>query len=222
MQAGVNPWFLFLFPEPFAKHKQYDTAIDLLDTVVRAKNERIDGNLREYRFRVQRDGKGGANRWFRAEVVGSASTSWVGQKAFDMHEFELLWLLPDSDSHWLLRAQAAAFEGGTDETRRQALAAHFREAKTSRTDALDGLFLLGLETEDHLFESATDAGRRCDVAFVLGLRAVGEKRLEDACDWLRVCQRTGSSARPSYKGADGLLKFWDVRRFGRRGGRDIP
>ena len=222
IRAGVNPWFLFLFPEPFAKHKQYDIAIDLMDTLVRDKDERIDGNLREYRFRVMRDGKEGANRWFRAEVAGSKSASWVGQKAFDVHEFELLWLLPDSDSHWLLRAQAAAYEGGPEETRRQALAAHFQDPKTPRTDALDGLFLLGLETEEHLFESATDAGRRCDVAFVLGLKAVGEQRLDDACDWLRVCQKTGSSARPSYKGAEGLLKFWDVRRFGRHGGRDIP
>ncbi|MCM3875446.1 MAG: hypothetical protein NEA02_03405 [Thermoanaerobaculia bacterium] len=222
MRAGVNPWFLFSFAEPFAKHKQYDTAIDLLEAVVRAKNERIDGNLREYRIRVKRDGHEGANRWFRSEVAGSASASWVGQKAFDVHEFELLWLVPDSDSHWLLRAQAAAFEGGAEETRKQALVAHFRDPKTPSTEALDGLFLIGLETEEHLFESATNAARRCDVAFVLGLKAVGEKRLEDACDWLRVCQKTGSSARPSYKGADGLLKFWDVRRFGRRGGRDIP
>jgi hypothetical protein len=60
------------------------------------------------------------------------------------------------------------------------------------------------------------------VAFVLGLKAVGEKRLENACDWLRVCQKTGSSARPSYKGAVGLLAYWDVRRFGRHGGLDIP
>ncbi len=216
MRAGVNPWFLFAFADPFARHKQYDVAIDLLGAVARAKNERIDGNLREYRYRVLRDGREGANRWFRAEVVGSASESWVGQKAFELHFFELLWLLPDSDSHWLLRAQAAAFEGGTDETRKQALTAHFRDPKTSPTDALDGLYLLGLETEDHLFESATNAARRCDVAFVLGLKAVGDKRFEEACDWLRVCQKTGSSARPSYKGADGLLKFWDTRRFGRR------
>jgi hypothetical protein len=82
-------------------------------------------------------------------------------------------------------------------------------------DALDGLFLLGLETEDHLFESATDAGRRCDVAFVLGLKAVGGKRLEEGCDWLRVSLQAGSSARPSYKNALGILEFWDVRRFGR-------
>jgi hypothetical protein len=222
MRAGVNPWFLFSFAEPFAKHKQYDTAIDLLDAVCRAKNERIDGNLREYRLRILRDGHEAANQWFRSEVAGSASASWVGQKAFDVHEFELLWLLPDSDSHWMLRAQAEAFQGGPDQARKEALVAHFRDPKTPPTDALDGLFLIGLETEDHLFESATDAARRCDVAFVLGLKAVGEKRLEDACDWLRVCQKTGSSARPSYKGADGLLKFWDVRRFGRRGGRDIP
>ncbi len=222
VRGGVNPWFLFTFADPFAAHKQYDTAIDLLEMVVRSKNERIDGNLREYRLRILRDGHEGANRWFSSEVARHASAYWVGQKAFDVHEFELLWLLPDSDANWMLRAQAAAFEGGAEEARGKLLAAHFRDPKTPRMDAIDGLFLLGLETEDHLFESAIDAGRRCDVAFVLGLKAVGEKRLQDACDWLRVCERTGSSARPTYKGADGLLKFWDVRRFGRRGGLDIP
>ncbi len=222
VRANVNPWFLFTLADRFAARKQYDIAIDLLHAVARSKNEGIDGNLREYRFRIQRDGHEGANRWFRSEVARSASASWVGQKAFDVHEFELLWLLPDSDEHWMLRAQAAAFEGGAAGERSAALVAHFRDPKTRPTDALDGLFLLGLETEDRLFESATSADRRCDVAFVLGLKAIGEKRLEDACDWLRVCQRIGSSARPSYKSAEGLLKYWDVRRFGRRGGRDIP
>ena len=216
MRAGVNPWFLFSFADPFAKEKQYDTAIELLEMVARSHNERIDGNLRLYRYRVRRDGREGANRWFQSEVVRSASASWVGQKAFDLHMFEILWLLPDSGEHWMLRAQAAAFEGGAAEDRTQALVAHFRDPKTRPMDAVDGLFLLGLETEDHLFESATDAGRRCDVAFVLGLKALGGKRLEEGCDWLRICLRAGSSARPSYKNALGLLQFWDVRRFGRR------
>lgn len=215
IRGGVNPWFLFTFADPFAAHKQYDTAIEFLEMVGRSKNERIDGNLRLYRFRVLRDGREGANRWFRSEVVGSTSASWVGQKAFDLHFFELLWLLPDSDAHWMLRAQAAALEGGSDEDQGRALVAHFRDPKTRPTDALDGLFLLGLETEDRLFDSATDAGRRCDVAFLLGLKAVGGKRLEEGCDWLRVSLRACSSARPSYKNALGILQFWDVRRFGR-------
>jgi tetratricopeptide (TPR) repeat protein len=215
MRAGVNPWFLFTFADPFAARKQYDTAIELLEAVSKSKNEGIDGNLRAYRYRALRDGREGANRWFKSEVVRSASASWVGQKAFDLHLFGLLWLLPDSDAHWMLRAQAAAFEGGAAEDRMQALVTHFRDPKTRPTDALDGLFLLGLETEDHLFESATDAGRRCDVAFLLGLKAVGGKRLEEGCDWLRVSLQAGSSARPSYKNALGILQFWDVRRFGR-------
>lgn len=220
IRGGVNPWFLFDFAAPFAAHKQYDTAIELLEMVARSKNERIDGYLREYRYRVQRDGPEGANRWFRAEVVGSASASWVGQKAFDVRLFELLWLLPDSGANWMLRAQAAAFSGGADEQHTRALVAHFGDPKTPKSDALDGLYLLGLETEDHLLESATDGGRRCDVAFVLGLRAAGEKRFEEGCDWLRVSLQTGSSARPSYKSALSLLQDWNVRRFGRRS--DVP
>jgi hypothetical protein len=222
IRAGVNPWFLFSFAEPFAKHKQYDTAIDLLGAVARAKNERIDGYLNEYRFRILRDGRKGANRWFRSEVAGSASASWVGETAFDQRKFELLWLLPDSDAVWMLRAEAAAFEGGPDEAEKQKLVEHFRNPKTPANDALDGLFLLGLETEDRLFESVTDARRRCDAAFLLGLKAVGEKRLEDACDWLRVCQKAGLAAWPRYKRAEALLRPWDVRRFGIRGVRDIP
>jgi tetratricopeptide (TPR) repeat protein len=222
IRAGVNPWFLFSFAEPFAKHRQYDVAIDLLGTVAKAKNELIDGYLKEYRFRVLRDGQEGANRWFRSEVAGSPKVSWVGETAFDMREFEVLWLLPDSDAVWMLRVQAATFEGGPDEARKQRLVEHFRNSKTPANDTLDGLFLLGLETEDHLFESVTNARRRCDAAFLLGLKAIGEKRLEDACDWLRVCQKAGLAAWPSYKHAGGLLRPWDIRRFGRRGGRDIP
>ncbi|MGZ6971305.1 MAG: tetratricopeptide repeat protein, partial [Thermoanaerobaculia bacterium] len=157
IRAGVNPWFLFSFADPFAKHKQYDTAIDLLAAVSKARNERIDGYLNEYRFRVLRDGREGASRWFRSEVAGSASASWVGETAFDQRKFELLWLLPDSDAVWMLRAEAATFEGGPDDAEKQKLVEHFRNPKTPPKDALDGLFLLGLETEEHLMESATDA-----------------------------------------------------------------
>ncbi len=221
MRAGVNPWFLFSFADPFAKHKQYDTAIDLLGAVARAKNERIDGYLNEYRFRVLRDGREGANRWFRSEVAESASASWVLDTAFDQRKFELLWLLPDSDAVWMLRAEAAAFGGGPDEAEKQKLVEHFRNPKTPANDALDGLFLLGLETEDRLFESATNARRRCDTAFLLGLKAVGEKRLDDACDWLRVCQRAGLAAWPRYKRAEALLRPWDTRRFGVREGQAV-
>ena len=177
--------------------------------------------MNEYRFRVLRDGREGASRWFRSEVAGSASASWVGETAFDQRKFELLWLLPDSDAVWMLRAEAATFEGGPDEAGKQKLVEHFRDPKTPASDALDGLFLLGLETEDRLFESVTDTRRRCDAAFLFGLKAVGEKRLEDACDWFRVCQKAGLAAWPSYKRAEGVLRPWDTRRFGVREGRAI-
>lgn len=222
IRAGVNPWFLFSFAEPFATHKQYDTAIALLDNVCKSKNERIDGYLWAYRFRKLGRGADAANEWFRSEVVRSKSASWVGDTAFDSREFELLWLLPASNEVWMLRAQAAAFEGGVEEARQKQLIEHFRDPKTPEPDALYGRYLLGLETDDRLFESATDARRRCDAAFLLGMRAVGEKRLEDACDWFRVCLKAGLAAWPSYKHAEACLKTWDTRRFGVRGGADIP
>ena len=84
-----------------------------------------------------------------------------------------------------------------------------------------GFDIAGMKSR-HRKKAETVAAGDTVLFYLVGLKAVGEKRLEDACDWLRVCQKTGSASRPSYKRADSILKNWEKRRFGVRGGRDIP
>ncbi len=213
-RAGVNPWFLFELASPFARDGRYDVAIALLDAVAASKGESLDGYLRAYQYREKQLGREAAVAWFRETVAPSRSAAWVGETAFDERAFELLWLLPDADRTWLLRAAAAAFEGGAPAARRAMLEAHFRDPKTPAADATDGLYLLGLVTEEKLLEGVADGPRRSDVAFLLGVRAAGEKRLVDASDWFRVCVRTEQRARPSFGRAREFLKRWDTKHFG--------
>ncbi len=222
IRAGVNPWYLFQFGYPFVRAGRQDVALALLDAVATAKNETIDGYLYAYRIRREWLGAEKAAEWFHEKVVPSKSASWVEEVAFDRREFELLWLLPDSDRIWLLRAEAAAFEGGPDAAHRQQLVDHFRNARTPPASALYGLYLLGLESDDRLFESASNPQTRCEVAYLMGLKAAGERRMVEAADWLRAALRTGAASAPDYKRSQELLGRWDTRRFGVRGGANLP
>ncbi len=221
LAAGASPWFLFEVASRFERAGVPETSIVLLDAISRAKNEGIDGYLRAYRFRRRAHGAESADTWFRKNVVTSRSASWVGTTAFDEREFDLLWLLPDDEKSWLLRAQAAAFEGRPEGSRLERLRAHFSDPAAPRLHAVDGRFLLGEATDADLLATATDASRRCEVAYLLGLKAAGEKKLEDASAWLRAAVRTEQMKTPAYNRAKEMLKRWDVRRFGVVGGAEI-
>jgi len=221
LRAGASPWFLFEVASRFERAGKPDTSIVLLDAISRAKNEGIDGYLRAYRFRRRAHGEESADRWFREKVVTSRSASWVGATAFDEREFDLLWLLPDDENSWLLRVQAAAFQGRPGGPRLERLRVHFSDPSVPRFPAVVGRYLLGEAPDGDLLATATDAARRCEVAYLLGLKAAGEKRLEDASAWLRAAVRTGQTSTPAHKRASEMLKRWDVRRFGVVGGVEI-
>ncbi len=222
VKAGVNPWFLFDMAPYFARKKQYEIASDLLEAVCKSKGETIDGHLLQYRYRKLDKGEEHAAAWFRKRVASSKSAEWVADIAFDEREFDVLWLLKDDGDLWFLRAAGAAFEGGAQGPRREKLEARLKDPKASPDEVLYGRFLLGLEPAEKLLAAATDGPHRCDVAFLFGLKAAGEKRIADASDWFRVCLRTEQHGFPSYERALEILKRWDSRRFGVRGGADTP
>ncbi|HKC23763.1 MAG TPA: hypothetical protein VKF32_03425, partial [Thermoanaerobaculia bacterium] len=207
--AGVNPWFLFDFAEPFANTGHYDTAIALIDEVCKSKNETMDGYLRAYKYRRGALGLEGANRWLRETVLPSKSASWIAEAAFTEREFEILWLLPDSDSNWLYRAEAAALSNDTHASRRAELLANFRLAKTKPENSLYGLYLLGAEPRERLFDLAGDLPHRCDAACLIGMKSIGDGDLAEGADWLRVAVKTGQSRAWTYERALSLLDGWD-------------
>lgn len=221
-RAKLNPWYLFDLALPFARAKRFDEAIEVLEAALSPRDEVLDPYLRAYRYRKLAKGDESAADWFRRKGLTDRNVSWAPYFAFDNREFEVLWLVPDNEEHWLLRAQAAAFQGGAPGERRDRLLAHYRDPKTPAPYATYGLYLLGEVPEEKLFEVATDANRRCEMALMMGIRAAGEKRLADAAAWLRACRKTGQTRNYSYNRATETLKLWDTQRFGVPGGADIP
>lgn len=222
VRARLNDWYLFDLALPFASAKRFDVAVEVLEAILEPHDATLDPLLRAYRYRKLDKGEEYAVDWFRRKVLSGPNTSWVAYSAFDNREFELLWLVSDNDGHWLLRAEAAALQGGVSGERRDRLLAHFRDPKTPAPYALYGLFLMGEASEEKLLEAATTSDRRCEVALMMGIRAAGEKRLADSSAWLRASLKTGQSGNSAYKRAAGLLKRWDTQRFGVPGGADIP
>ncbi len=221
-RAKVNSWYLFDLALPFARAKRFDDAVEILEAALSPRGETLDPYLRAYRYRKLAKGEENAAEWFRRKGLSEKNLSWVAYYAFDNREFEIVWLVPDTEEHWLLRAQAAAFQGGVSGERRERLLAHYRDPKTPAPYAAYGLYLMGELSEEKLFDVATDGNRRCEVALMLGIRAAGEKRLADAAAWLRACRKTGQTRNYSYNRATEMLKLWDTQRFGVPGGADIP
>lgn len=208
IRAGVNPWFLFEFCEPFAKAKRFDVAIALIDALIKSRNAPIDPWFRAYNYRRRSIGADAADRWFRETVVPRPDAEQVAGSALDAREFDLLWSFPDTDNAWILRAQAEAYDPGRDPKRREAVVAHFRDAKAP----LDGRYLIGAEPEERLLASATDLARRCEVSYLIGLKALGENRLVDASDWFRVSINSGLRDLWSFHRTEECLRGWHAHK----------
>ena len=221
-QAHMNDWYLFDLALPFASAKRFDVAVEVLEAILDPHDATLDPFLRAYRYRKLEKGEEYAADWFRRKALSGPNNAWVAYSAFDNREFELLWVVPDNDEHWLLRAQGAALQGGVSGERRDRLLAHFRDPKTPAPYTIYGLYLMGEAPEEKLLEVATTADRRCEVALMMGIRAAGERRLADSSAWLRASLKTGQSGNFAYNRAAGLLKRWDTQRFGVPGGADIP
>lgn len=125
----MNDWYLFDLALPFASAKRFDVAVEVLEAILDPHDATLDPMLRAYRYRKLGKGSAYAADWFRRKGLPGKKNSWVAYFAFDNREFDLLWLVPDNDEHWLLRAQAAALQGGVSGEYRDRLLAHFRDPK---------------------------------------------------------------------------------------------
>jgi hypothetical protein len=74
-----------------------------------------------------------------------------------------------------------------------------------------GRFLMGLSTEKEISTYAKDAKSRCEIAYYIGLKAQGEYRYADACDWYRVCVETGLVNNGEYRWAFNTLAAWHAQ-----------
>ena len=169
-----------------------------------------------YRYlKAWRGDQAAALRWLQSRVRPAQNT--IAFEIFSLGEDELLWDLitqPErqryAESVWLTRAAAFVRSGSRSSRQRRALLQHYRQESRDPYFTM-GRYVMGLENHETMLALATDAHRRCEVAFYMGIRAQGEGRYGDANDWYLVVRATQSTRDYEYRWATDILDEWDDR-----------
>jgi len=213
---GVGPFELRELVPAIAEGGNHELAFKLASALRATGFNDLVLRLDAYRNLRAWKGRAEALDWLRTTVSRQLIDA-SGMIAYDQEEFDLVWELggdpgrgEDADFAWLMRAAAWVRQGARDDVRRRALADHYQDPVPGHYHAL-GRFLLGLETEQTVLKLATDAKKRCEIAYYVGLRSEAERRYADASDWYRVTVETGQSRNGEYRWAQQALTRWERR-----------
>jgi hypothetical protein len=159
----------------------------------------------------------------------SAGRAWLAQRwspddarrqALSIYRdglYDLLWELdavpdngPEGSYYWLMRALAWLQDPRRDATHRErgARLKDFYRRPEERFYHLAGRCLLGMESDEALLRFATSPHRRAEVSYYLGIKALSERRYNEASDWLRVSVETQSLTDWETLWAKDLLYRW--------------
>lgn len=192
----------------------YDTAFEMVSRLHLEGYENLVLVIDGYTYLKRWKGRPVALKWLRNKVP-SRMLNGGSVVIYQQEELDLLWdLYPDpvqgqhSDSVWLLRA-ASSIRLGPHDPHREALLNHYAKPGKGRYNAI-GRYLMGFTTEEEVLSLATDPKKRCETAYFVGLRAVGERRYNDASDWFRVTMETGQYENGEYQWAYGTLQKWQT------------
>lgn len=213
LESGIGHPFLLELALPVAKQGNSKLAFEMASQLRAKGMQHLAFLLRSYTYLKAWQGKTSALDWLRkrvpTELINRASMI-----VFEDQEFDLLWELIEEpkpgdqpDFVWLLRAAASLQLGTGKDPHRDKLERYYHQ-NTSSPYAVIGRYLMGLASEQDVLAVATDAKKRCEIAYYLGLRAWTEGRYDDASDWYRVSVETGLKNNGEYRWAYGRIYVW--------------
>lgn len=214
IEAGVSPFDLRELVPPVRKAGHHELAFNMASRLNGSGLAGLEFKLRAYKSLSAWRGETVALEWLRKQLPPQA-LNMSSVIAYTESYFDLLWdLIPQpelgeyADAVWLYRAAALLQQPGEHKLRREAVLAYLASSGGSFYDALSA-HLLGQKSETEVLALATDANKRCEVAYFLGVRAMSENRFHDASDWFRVAAETGLIRMGEYRWAGNQLRAWD-------------
>ncbi|MBI1906472.1 MAG: hypothetical protein HYS20_09605 [Rhodocyclales bacterium] len=214
LQAGVSPYDLRELVPPVRKAGHHELAFNMASRLTGSGPGGVEFLLRAYKSMSEWRDEKTALDWLRQRVPPQV-LNMASMVVYSESEFDLLWdLIPEpergehADAVWLYRAAALLQQPGEQTQRRAAVLAYLASSGGSFYDALSG-HLLGQKSEAEVLALATDANKRCEAAYFLGVRAMSENRFHDASDWFRVAAETGLIRMGEYRWAGNQLRAWD-------------
>jgi tetratricopeptide (TPR) repeat protein len=210
--TGTDPFAIKYLIQAMSEAGMHDTAFQMASQIRWPGQGGVEFNTIAYQNLREVKGREAALAWLRPRVPANILNR-ASMVVFEVKRYELLWDLiehPEGDMAdfvWVTRAAAAVRTGLAKDPNRGRLLEYYRRPVPGHYHVI-GRFLLGLATEDEVLAQATDANRRCEVAFFIGLKAQAEGRYRDASDWYRVTVETSVSNYVEYRWAYHTLYTW--------------
>ena len=212
LAEGCDPFAIKYLIYSSARLKMYAVAFEMASRIRWQGQGAVEFNVIAYQNLLEVKGQPAALAWLRSRIPPD-SLNRASMVIFEVGRHELLWDLierPDgnmADFVWLMRASAAVRVGVGNDPNRARLFEYYNRSLPGHYHVI-GRFLLGLATEREVLDQATDASRRCEIAYFIGVRAQADGRYEDASDWYRVAVETGQSRYVEYRWAFYTLYKW--------------
>ncbi|MEW6713522.1 MAG: hypothetical protein AB1306_00320 [Nitrospirota bacterium] len=214
VSEGISHWNLQYIPRPVAEAGNNELAFGM--------QSKLHGNglgglmfvTEAYNYLKNWQGKERGLEWIRERVpqhfINTSSVIFFSQA-----EYDLLWDLiqePDKGEYpefvWLLRAAAIKIQKkDKNDQRYKSVLKYFQEHNNGHYQVI-GRYLLGLETEKKVLALATDAGKRCEVAYYIGLKSQADGFYGNASDWYHIAVETGQQNAGEYRWAFDILYKW--------------
>ena len=157
--------------------------------------------------------EGEALKWLKRNTPAYLYSS-LSLIAFGLDEYELPWKWPRPIKSkqrlvydWLMKAACARVSGGEEHPHWPDLVAYYSEEGISHYHHL-GRFLVGLAPEEELYKLMDMPGRKCEIAFFIGLKYEASGDLYKASQWYRICLETGLERNLEYVWAYERLNRW--------------
>lgn len=178
--------------------------------------ERFAMILERYELLRKLRGEAVAVPWIRSEVE-APQRGPLGMYVYGAFADELMWSAveppPGAPSHsdyvWLLRA-ATSLRRGPADARRAEIERYFNDPSGTDYRTM-GRYLLGKVDLRAVLALARTDDRRCEVSYVIALKAHCEGRTAEAADWYRLTLLTGHAREGEYGWARDTLYAWATR-----------
>ncbi len=184
-----------------ARSSRWEDALWVTDRLLAPSPERMDVLIDQYGYMKNWKGREAAAAWL-TEKLPAEKRNPLSMKALYTKNDDLLWdviATPIPSDHpewvWLFRAVAFALRGSDADPHRSALLGYYEKSDPDPYHVM-GRYLVGLATEEDMFALARSGRPRSEIAYYLGVRAQGEKRFRDACEWYRVSAESGEGTSP--------------------------
>lgn len=215
-QGGVRAEMLQQLVRAVEAAGRHDLAYALIERLHASATGNMALLLERYELLRKVRGEAVAVPWMRAQVE-PPQRGPLSMYVYEAYADELMWSVVEpppgapsgADYVWLLRA-ATSLRRGPADARRAEIERYFNDANGTDYRAM-GRYLFGKIGPREVLAVARTADRRCEVSYLIALKAHCEGHTVEAADWYRLTLLTGNAREGEYGWARHTLSEWADR-----------